>query len=1433
MKRLSVARRGRRWTFAALLCVASCCFSTVRGGDGGNASGANDFTFRAVWFDEGNLRAYHNYGPAPILGNNGEYPNRAEYKLTFPKDGVYKLSALFAAQESRPVTFFLDGETLATNALAETTGSWNSETAAWRDVAEFEAKAGEHVLSFSRETCISHIVAFRLSPRFDGPVDWPTPRAAVDFKYGANANFETRDPAIDRARKGESGETFEDHFGLETAAALVPEDELSVEVLPQKTLKPDWNNELTYSPEMFAAQDETSVAAAPMAVRIASKKAARSTEVAAPADFTVEFKVDVNRRRLLLEKSRKLLATLTERFGEDEVAEKFGPDFSTLAETFDARLNGLNAWNAKLSDEPSDADKEAFVREFLADVRLYSRLGRANPLFDFDDILFVRRNARHLGLVNNWVSNSALNPKAFDDGLYRLKLDGSARYPAVPREVYRPEKPAFVGDVDLHFDGEKVLFSSTRENGQWNVFETKLEKDGEKIVGTPAKELLPNLPDANSYDACYLPDESIVYTSSACYIAVPCVNGSTRVTNTYRMYADEKKTIRRLTFDQEHNWHPTVTEDGRILYQRWEYADIPHAHSRLLFLMNPDGTNQNSFYGTNSYWPNSMFYARPIPGEPTKFVAIVTGHHGVPRMGELVLFDVRKGRKEASGAVRRICAKTPIVASKTDPKYDDTLIVDTLVDEAWPKFLHPFPLDGDYYLASARLNAQDGWGIYLVDTDDNMILLSKEKGFAHFEPIPLRPTERPPVIADRIDESRDDATVFIADIYFGDGLKNVPRGTVKYLRLFTYNYLYPNMGGTIGGVGAEGPCDVRNTLGVVPVEPNGSALFKVPANTPISIQPLDENGKALQIMRSWFTAMPGENLSCVGCHEDQNSVSPSSLDPTVVQRMKTSEIEYWRGPSRGFSFRAEVQPVLDRYCVACHNGDESAPLGAFDLRGLENIKGYGTYFPVSIRPGNWSTSYDALHRYVRRPGMESDYHLLMPTEFGAETTDLYKLLLKGHYGVRLDAESWDRLLTWIDLNAPYHGYWGEQGDSANAARWNKLRRDVMELYKSGGVDQEVKRPTTWDPKVAAETTQTNWSAIPKNPFAAGPNDVAPFADGEAVRAAALAKLAEKTTSDAAPLLDWAFDAPEAKKRQADEAERLFGDRTKTSTVLEPIPGLKMEFRLIPAGTFVMGAQSPDGPRYDDEKPCVVEIKRSFWMSVDETTNALYELVEPSHDSGVESRHGFQFGVRGFYVNGPELPVVRVSWNDANAFCQKISEASGQTFRLPSEAEWEYACRAGTATSMNYGAVDADFSRFANLADATLRNFVCHQYFKEIKLERGAEFDHWIPRIANVEDGGFLSEKPRKYEPNAWGLFDMHGNVSEWTASLAKPNPTADGDAASAEGERVVRGGSWYDRPINARSEYRTSLRPWQGSFNVGFRVVCEIPEAAESETAEK
>ena len=90
------------------------------------------------------------------------------------------------------------------------------------------------------------------------------------------------------------------------------------------------------------------------------------------------------------------------------------------------------------------------------------------------------------------------------------------------------------------------------------------------------------------------------------------------------------------------------------MYHRWEYTDMPHAFYRLMFTMNPDGTQQTGLYGTNSYWPNAMFYSRPIPGSESKFVTIVGGHHDQPRMGELVLFDAAKGQREADGVIQRI-----------------------------------------------------------------------------------------------------------------------------------------------------------------------------------------------------------------------------------------------------------------------------------------------------------------------------------------------------------------------------------------------------------------------------------------------------------------------------------------------------------------------------------------------------------------------------------------------------------------------------------------------------------------------------------------------------------------------------------------------------------------------------------------------------------
>ncbi|MEW6358431.1 MAG: SUMF1/EgtB/PvdO family nonheme iron enzyme [Planctomycetota bacterium] len=1025
-----------------------------------------------------------------------------------------------------------------------------------------------------------------------------------------------------------------------------------------------------------------------------------------------------------------------------------------------AEMEGRKA-TIRAALEKGDESALPMVGKLQAEQR---ELFLANPLIDFDRLLVVKRGqgSSALGLPCNWQGNCALPKTGFDDEIALLSMK---RPDDAPATLYKPKSRVFVGDVDLHFDADRLLFSSIGEQNCWQVFEIRTDGSGLRQA-TPGADA-----DVDNYDACYLPDGRIIFSSTRIFAAVPCVNGSSRVANLFRMNPDGTN-IRQLCFDQEHNWCPTVLSDGRVLYTRWEYTDTPHTHTRLLFHMNPDGTQQMEFSGSNSYWPNSMFYTRPIPGHPTKVATIVSGHHGVRRMGELVILDTAKGRHETDGVVQRI----PGYGQKVEP-----LIEDNLVDNSWPKFLHPFPLgdasrpwtSGKYFLVACQPSPQSLWGIYLVDIFDNVVLLREEPGYALLEPIPLRKTPRPPVIPDQVDLNSDTCTVQITDIYQGPGLAGIPRGTVKGLRVFTYTYDYPGMGGPQGVVGMEGPWDIRRILGTVPVQADGSAMFLLPANTPVSLQPLDADGKALQVMRSWLTGMPGEKVSCVGCHEPQNAATPNKA--TLALRRGAQPITPWRGPARGYSFANEVQPVLDRYCIGCHNG-KTRPDGTtlLDLRGAEFIKDYDSrYHHGRQDAGKFSVAYANLQRFVRRPGLESDYHVLAPMEFHASTVELYQMIEKGHHNVKLDAEAWDRLITWIDLNAPFHGSWitiaGEERVRTPARR----RREMLRQYAGVDVDMEWTGPPP--PQVTTVMPEPEVQTANAPMRAAG-----------------------------CPL-----EAQEARRRQSPAQRR-------TIPLAE---GVELSLVLIPAGEFVMGCA--DGCP-DEAPPACVHVN-AFWMGQFEITNEQYALFDPGHDSRVEIRHAMQFGVQGWPLNGPKQPVVRVSWQRAMDFCRWLSKRTGQSFSLPTEAQWEYACRAGAAAWFSYGDQDADFSKFANLADVKLRDAVSHPYKKEnVPLLNPSKYDDWIPRDQRFNDGELVSASVGKYLPNPWGLHDMHGNVCEWTLSAARPYPYVDGDGRndinSAE-KRIVRGGSWRDRPARARASFRLAYQPYQRVYNVGFRVV--------------
>jgi len=665
--------------------------------------------------------------------------------------------------------------------------------------------------------------------------------------------------------------------------------------------------------------------------------------------------------------------------------------------------------------------------------------------------------------------------------------------------------------------------------------------------------------------------------------------------------------VRRLCFDQDHNWCPSVANDGRVIFTRWEYSDTPHYFTRLVMRMNPDGTSQMALYGSNSYWPNSTFYARAIPGHPTKFVGVISGHHGVPRMGELIIFDPALGQHEADGVVQRI----PGYGQKVEP-----IIRDQLVNNSWPRFLHPYPLSEKYFLTACQLDAKSPWGIYLVDVFDNMVPICVEPGVAMLEPVPLRKTKRPPVIPEKVDMRYKEGVVSLSDVYLGGGLKGVARGTVKQLRLFAFDYGYQGLANHTY-IGMEGPWDVHRILGTVQVEADGSASFRVPANTPIAVQPLDQEGKALQLMRSWFVAMPGEIISCVGCHERTTDAPP--IQSTLATKKPPQSIQPWFGPARGFSFDREVQrPVLDKYCIGCHQDQPYQGKKLVDLR-QDDVQ-------------TFSRAYKALQQHVRRPGPESDYHMFPPAEYHADTSPLIQMLAKGHHGVKLDREACERLYTWIDLNVPYYGTWGEFRDIPRGQR--ERRVELRKLYEGINLDYED------IPQLAEKQVQ---------PIAASPP--------------------QPVETVAVECPDWPFDDAEARRRQGEDRERTI--------TLGTVDGRPIQIALvrIPAGEFVMGDAAGSA---DEGPPHRVKIARPFWISKSVVTNEQFNLFDPTHDSRYLDRTGKDHSNRGTPLNQPGQPVIRVSWERAMAFSRWLSSQTGHRYSLPTEAQWEFTCRGGAS-----------------------------------------------------------------------------------------------------------------------------------------------------------
>ena len=611
----------------------------------------------------------------------------------------------------------------------------------------------------------------------------------------------------------------------------------------------------------------------------------------------------------------------------------------------------------------------------------------ANPLLTAHPILFVVRRQYRPDHHNTATifQTGEINTAKFTPGS-ALKTIDFARGGVVRTLLEVPK--GVIRDPDVSFDGTRVLVSMRRNiRDDYHIYELRADGSGlrQLTFGSGVSDI----------DPLYLPDGRIAFSSTR--EPKYCMCNRHIMANLFRMDPDGAN-IHQIGHSTLFEGHGTLTPDGRILYDRWEYVDRNFGDAQGIWTCNPDGTNHALFWGNNTRSPGAVLDARILPGAPERFIATFSSCHDRP-WGAIAIVDRRIGLEE----------KAPVL--KTWPPQAVNLVMVGNYDtfkRVRPKYEDPYPLSDKYFLCSRQVRGEQ-MGIFLIDVFGNEVLLHTEPPGC-FDPMPLGPRPRPPVVPDKIDLARNEGRFYINDVYIGTGMERVRRGTVKFIRVVESPekrfWTHPRWNGS--GTQAPGmnwdDFNNKRILGTAPVEPDGSAYFSVPADRFVYFQLLDEKGMMVQSMRSGVIVRPGEVLGCIGCHESRSSSVPNAARRAFSR--PPDRLRSWHGPPRKFNYLTEVQPVFDKYCLRCHD------FGKPGARKLVLAPDLTLAFNVSYMELRGK-------RYVKVVGA-GPAKTLPPYSWGSHASKLVEVLSRGHNDVRLDPESFDRIVTWIDINAPYY-----------------------------------------------------------------------------------------------------------------------------------------------------------------------------------------------------------------------------------------------------------------------------------------------------------------------------------------------------------------------------------------------------------------------------
>jgi hypothetical protein len=629
------------------------------------------------------------------------------------------------------------------------------------------------------------------------------------------------------------------------------------------------------------------------------------------------------------------------------------------------------------------------IRALYFDVRaLKRRVMLKSPAIDFTDIIcvdapYTRRSPDTHGTPHQteWVHESRFRSEmCASHGAKLLVLEDFSNATA-PRKLAPTEdfgQAAAMLGFDVSFEGNRALFCMKPEHEKaYHVYEIGI--DGE---GTDFRQV--TFGGYSDIDPIYLPGERYLFLSTRAEVYAQC--GMWARSYILTRCDSDGTNIHILSPGTEPDYSPSVLDDGRILFTRWEYVDKFANRIQSLWTIRPDGTAAAAFWGNQSEYPDHLGEARGIPGT-SKVIFSGFGHHDV-WVGCIGIVDPTKGLNFPDG-IWKVTPEMPW------PEVGDGSVPTPGLTEQYhtsgnyAAYKTPYPLGEALFLVSARTGATQvrsmrsahdptigKFKLYLMDLYGNRELIYEGDNNVLYAQ-PVRPRTSPPILPDIavMPGSEKGKPVIRPGLFFSNNIyHNAPpeiREHGRYLRVVesmpkNYSVGIVHSGGKpfgsdgpnrAWGVWGErflqgktptpttdvswgdasvfcgpattltGPLGVKQVHGTVPIREDGSVCFQVKPCRMLYFQVLDEHYRAVHTMRSWVSARPGEHRGCTGCHEGHNST------PVIQPRMALMPPDTIQPPPwgvRSLSYVKDVQPIFDRACADCHQGTGQAA-GKIDL----------------------------------------------------------------------------------------------------------------------------------------------------------------------------------------------------------------------------------------------------------------------------------------------------------------------------------------------------------------------------------------------------------------------------------------------------------------------------------------------------------------------